>query len=368
MFRLPTYQELSKEQDKAYNLPIEGHHMVIGPPGTGKTVIAVYRAEMLKIVEQKCDFVVFNNTLNQYLGEAIQEKQLNGNTRTFYSWFGKWYYSQFKAYVPEIKKYKYDWKQIISNIGTRRSIIKCPNLILDEGQDFPPDMYIILRMMVEQSTIFADENQRIRENNSTVQQIQMAMGVKTIHSLHKNYRNTRPIAELASWFYTGLPSGIPDLPDRAGSRPRLIQASRYGQVQLVSMYAKTFPTKTIGVFLPSTELLLTLYNELIKQEIPVPIQVYSSEGNDHTTLDFKKNGIFLMCYPSAKGLEFDTVILPWLEEIRTDCDLDEMKMKFYVLTSRAREELILLSDVKQIPRILEEVPAELYKKEKLKEK
>ena len=34
MLKLPSYQQLSKEQDAIYNLPLTGSYLVMGPPGT----------------------------------------------------------------------------------------------------------------------------------------------------------------------------------------------------------------------------------------------------------------------------------------------------------------------------------------------
>ena len=79
----------------------------------------------------------------------------------------------------------------------------------------------------ESLTVFADENQRITGQQSTIAEIRAATGIHDTLKLTRNYRNTRPIAEFAASFYTGLPSGIPELPPSSarGERPFLI-ASR----------------------------------------------------------------------------------------------------------------------------------------------
>lgn len=43
-FALPGIQELSKEQEDARALPKKGQHLIIGGPGTGKSVLALLRS------------------------------------------------------------------------------------------------------------------------------------------------------------------------------------------------------------------------------------------------------------------------------------------------------------------------------------
>lgn len=42
-FKLPKYSDLTDEQRVIVNLPLDKNHLVTGAPGTGKSVIAIYR-------------------------------------------------------------------------------------------------------------------------------------------------------------------------------------------------------------------------------------------------------------------------------------------------------------------------------------
>ena len=43
----PKYKDLSFEQRPAINLNYEKHNLVLGAPGTGKTIVAMYRINYL---------------------------------------------------------------------------------------------------------------------------------------------------------------------------------------------------------------------------------------------------------------------------------------------------------------------------------
>lgn len=53
--RLPAWNELSKdEQVPILNLPLDKNCVVLGPPGSGKTVLALHRAARLKMKAGMC--------------------------------------------------------------------------------------------------------------------------------------------------------------------------------------------------------------------------------------------------------------------------------------------------------------------------
>lgn len=365
MFKLPAYQELSKEQDNVFRLPLDGIHLVVGPPGTGKTVIAVYRAEMHKKGGMSTQFLMYNNTLDQYLAQAVELRGLGDVTSTFHKWFWSWYTNMYHKDPPTIQPYVFDWNQIYLEIGKKpfNRGEKFSHLVIDEGQDFPIEMYRVIPMFVDNLIVFADENQRIRDHNTTVKQIQQVLGLDKIHPLTRNYRNTRQIAEFASNFYAGLDSGIPDLPERQGAKPRVhLGLDWKSQMEVMVRYARNNPEQHIGVFAATKKQIKAAYNWLLRDlKGSVPVQVYISDDKEKNYLNFNRAGIKLMCYPSAKGLEFDTVFLPLLHTRRTDSIIDNEKMRFFVLSSRARDDLIMMTEATQVPWLMRHVPDSSYR-------
>ena len=64
-FNLPGIQDLSKEQEDARALPKQGQHLIIGGPGTGKSVLALLRSRRHQQDKDDYIFLVYNKLLNQ---------------------------------------------------------------------------------------------------------------------------------------------------------------------------------------------------------------------------------------------------------------------------------------------------------------
>lgn len=369
MFKLPSYQELSKEQDAVNNLPLSGTHLVVGPPGTGKTVLAIYRAEMFKRAEQSTRFIVYNKTLKQYLVQATSHRDVEADTMTFHSWFWHWYKDVFRRRPPQTEPYCFDWMTIFEKLmkaGTRVASHKVDHVVLDEAQDFPREAFLVLAQTAKHLTVFADENQRITDRHSTIHEIGKALGIEGVSKLTKNYRNSRPIAEFAAEFYTGLSTGIPDPPDRKGQKPIVMKTGDDVRLEagVVTAHAKAHPSHDIGVLLPRTRQQKDFIGEveraLRRAGIKTPVQMYVSQDDRYKAVDFGQPGIKIINYQSAKGLEFDAVFLPRLDTYHGDPVSDSTRMKLYMLTSRARDHLCIMHTSDRLPTALDHVPQELY--------
>ncbi len=359
--KLPAYQELSKEQDKVYNLPLDKSYLVSGPPGTGKTVMALYRAHMYRDRDRRCRILMYSRFLSQYVESAVDELDLQSQVTTFHSWTWNFYISQYHHRPPQIEDYVNDWQKIVTRVLSDPPPVKAkPYIIIDEGQDLPADFYMVIPHLSRAVTIFADENQRISERQSTLDDIRTKSQIDNELTLAKNYRNTREIAEVARAFYTGPEDELPELPDREG-RPPVVQRTDGLDdfVDFVINFESIYSDLDLGI-LTQTRNLQRRIQRRLEGDTKNPVQYYRREaGQSPPQVNFDKPGVRLVTFASAKGLEFDVVFIPELQQVNLDPQDPSTKMKLYVLTSRARKELFVCYSGSERPPLLNLFPDEL---------
>ena len=117
-----------------------------------------------------------------------------------------------------------DWRAvqaIVSKMEVPVNLAR-PLLVIDEGQDMPPEFYqVLVDLDFEDFFVAADQNQQIGDVNSSRQDIQDRLGIDSsdVIELTLNHRNNYAVARLAREFYTGDPaSPPPELPLRSRSR------------------------------------------------------------------------------------------------------------------------------------------------------
>ncbi|KQV14965.1 MULTISPECIES: hypothetical protein [unclassified Kitasatospora] len=335
-----TYLDLTSTQRASLDsLPFHGNHLLSGPPGSGKSLLAVQRAVMLALNGAKPVLLTRSNLLRQSLAptvSALGPKDEGVEVSTTHSWLAQWYGSD----APRAENGWYDWPAFYE-----RAALTPPDealaFVVDEGQDMPPGFYRLCRVLGIPTTVYADECQRLTTTHSTLAEIGSGLGDCTRHELGGNHRNTRQIAELASVFHTG--AHPPPLPDREGPLPRLHHLTRPGSLtDLLVTLAERHPRHSIGVILDSTQAQFDLLTRLERRAPSLKPQLYTSRatGGRYRTLDLTRPGIVIINRASAKGLGFDTVVIP---DIHTDAAVDTtsaaLRMTYYVLATRAREEL-----------------------------
>jgi predicted RNA-binding Zn-ribbon protein involved in translation (DUF1610 family) len=416
-FRLPDIQELSKQQMNARNLPIEGQHLIVGGPGTGKSVVALLRARRLAREKKDYLFLVYNVLLekNSYgLGgeelKAVTWKKWFKNN--FQTWFGK--------AMPVDVDNNEKWDAIIA-MEPLENIDTSLYLIIDEGQDMPPQFYgTLLKVGFEHFYVVADQNQRITERNSTREDIEKALLIKPddVLELTANYRNPLPVARLAQAFFTDDPASPQvDLPT-PGVGDRIPRMMQYGfntkrelthiAIQILSSYDRNVD-KLICIVTATDEIRNRFCDELRNVNLPKPlghgrpgIQTYSSDERivddglvgtasdflcpqcgekmeirknnkdngvfwgckgypkctytkTYTKIDFRNGGIIVINQQSVKGLEFDTVYIADIDSY-SGRDRDELMKKFYVMVSRARDDVVLLRTGESSPQVEAIIP------------
>ncbi len=380
--RFPKLTDLDAEQMRIYSgAPPTGSVIVVGPPGTGKTVMAFHRAAYLeargKLQPNKAmvpRVLMYSKVLSTYTA-GRDGLAPTVATSTLHKWVYEWWRLMFGRKPPPHcadDAYAFNWTSIVTRVLISSGMLQgrqhWGHLIIDEGQDFPPDMYralsAISSSMVEEGidarpaiTVFADENQRLSETrNSTIQEIETALSLPEgrRYALKRNYRNTLQIAAFVRHFYVGLPSGIPDLPVRVGTaKPKVVLARSGIEVarRRIALYAKNNPDKDVGVICMADSVRRRCFNSLCTRLAGsnIVVQTYSNkEREEHPpeALKFDCGGsVTVLNAQSAKGLEFDSVFVidPLIDA--GGASLQQARMQLYVTASRPRDylELILMN-------------------------
>jgi len=376
-FKLPGVEDLNKDQDRVLRLPENGQFLIVGGPGTGKSVVALLRA-MKYQKNSDYAFLTFNKVL------LTATKQLVGfdlNSFTLDSWLGKAYWKIFKEYVPNIAEGNRspDYDKLMKNLEENGIEERSFHIIIDEGQDKPTKYYESLMYFgIENFFIVADQNQQITEDNSTREELTDLLGleVEDVIELNENYRNSHPIGLLSSSFFTDPSSPVPELPSKSKTSlgvPILYDYEDYQScIRLILREADRDNRNLIGVIVANDELRDTYVNSLNNMEINLDnpraiVSTYSSKDNKNPNIDFSYSGVVVLNDKSIKGLEFDIVFILIDGFNIYNNDSDSMKKRFYVMSSRAIKKLVFFKSENYKGGVEEILPTDenILKRERL---
>ncbi len=370
-FELPGIQDLGKEQEAARALPKEGQHLIVGGPGTGKSVLALLRARRHQQEGGNYRFLVFNHLLrrasDQLFGPGLAGKTWNG-------WFLDTFERITRRSVPQLEPNDDGWREI-DWAGVDEIVQALPHgdgrqqpfLVIDEGQDMPREFYrALVNLGFDRLFVVADQNQQITDANSSRQDIADCLGVDTkdVIELRHNYRNHYPVARLARAFHTGDPaSPPPELPAASPGTVPILYSYEQDRLNEVARgllrLADRDPRQLIGVIAPNNQVRKRYVKALRSAEVRLdnprpPVETYHREHRAEVAFD--EGGLLVINAQACKGLEFDTVVLADVDEhyFRRG-DPDVARRLFYVMAARARERVFMFmrrGGRKDIERIL----------------
>ncbi|GAA1892518.1 AAA family ATPase [Streptantibioticus ferralitis] len=359
--KIPSLLDLDIEQQAVISLPFHGSHVITGEPGAGKTVMAVYRAWALATAGRQVVLLTYSNLLHQYLAQMAPDLTEALNVTTYHLWIKDFWRRHFRTDPPWIDEdgWIYDWSEMQRDCVLQR-VGATMHLVIDEGQTLPVAFYQLCRILGVDVTVCADENQQIDDDQSTVSEICQALGIRGDPLvLHENRRNSREIAMLASEFRETAGSEIP-LPTRLGCTPTVLKVPSLGYLLTgVSQYFNAHPGRSIGIICRSTRLMRDIQSELTRLGLAQHTQAYVHGDRYRDAVDFSTRPIRIVSAASMKGLEFDTVFVPDLDAYTEDPTSVDARLRFYVLCTRAREDLHFAHRGPQEPAILSSIPESL---------
>lgn len=349
--RLPTWDELKKidEQMQILEHPLDEPLFAVGPPGSGKTILAVHRARMLTqapIAEngETADvaIVTYNRMLRRLIS-LLHEGTAVPWTMQRFVWNA--YKNQTGCRPPRLsgRSHDYDWAEILRVLKHQRDAEACwHHAVIDEGQDLPADFFRYVRLHAAGCmSVFADEDQALEHNRTTIKAIKAAAGFHKTYILSQNHRNSPQIAAVATFYHRGILPTARVNRTITGTIPRLVWSNGLSATaQRISDWLKNRGV-SIGVVVNNQRTGVQLYQQL-REIIPKRrVDFYDSSSPNEDAIALLEPGITILNQRSVKGQEFDTVFLLELEQF-IPCATDTMRRVMYMMCARARDHLFLV--------------------------
>ena len=349
--RLPTWEELSsvEEQLEVLEYPLDQSLFVVGPPGSGKTVLAMQRAQLALSTQMApskrlgVSLVTYNRMLRRLLVLLNKESHVNILTMNTFVW--RDFKRRASGRVPPsgAEKFSYDWNAIDTTLKrSKKTNFSRSHLVVDEGQDLPQAFFKYASQYVSAvMTVFADEDQALGDKRTQLGEIKVAAGLGDPIILSKNHRNTPEISRLAEHFHSG---GLPVaevMREPTGELPRLIQAQGLNPaIELISNRLKN-TGDCIGVIVDRNNTGDAIYNGLRKRLPKDKVNIYKNDQKNENSINVLEPGVTVLNKASVKGQEFDAVYILELEKF-IPCNTDAQRRAMYMMCTRARNNLFLV--------------------------
>lgn len=350
----------------------EGHRVIHGTAGSGKTMILVYRVQHLaKVIQKPILVLCFNVSLSSQLEQMIAERGLSQqvSVRNFHGWCK----DQLKLYhVPSPQQSSDDsqqyFEQLVQNVihGVEYGQIPAAQygaVLIDEGHDFRPEWLKLIVQMIDPQIssllLLYDDAQSIYENDSRPKFSFASVGIQArgrTSILRINYRNTAEVLAVAYEFaketlnpHDADEDGIPVIaPESAG---------RHGAIPLISHRLNL--TSEIDYIIEclnqyhddgiSWREMTVIYRErFIGKEVVkkfhragIPFE-WLQESKMSRHFNPSDDSVKVMTMHSSKGLEFPVVAIPGIGYMpQKDSDPAEEARLLYVGMTRAMEHLVM---------------------------
>lgn len=354
---------MDREQERLARSLGDGHRLLRGVAGSGKTVTLMCRARHLRERQPTWRILVlcYNRVLAESLRQAIGVDD-RVDVRTFHSWCLSELHRAGVA-VPPVPEGTPAWQEHWDRLARllldayaegRAATGTYQAILVDEGQDFADDWYrVILKALApDTNSLFValDASQNIYRRKVSWREIGIQASGRT-RVLRVNYRNTRAILAAAYSMIKELdaktasvrqPEDEYVVPDRAVRNGPPPQVQRHPSRQASEQYAvEWIRTRLARGVAPEHVLLLRLGRldveglAALLNRSGVPASVIAAGA--------AAGHIRLSTIHSAKGLDASHVILIGGQDLDRR-ENEEARRLLYIAMTRAREELCVCYD------------------------
>lgn len=304
--------------------------LVAGCAGSGKSLIAIKKAQQILKANGDVILIALTRSLKDYIHNGIKDNLLYKSVYTYKEW----------------SKHKK----------------KADYIIVDEIQDFVEKEIKEFIVAARKSYFFfGDTAQSIYKglkNTLSIEEISKLTKLDPLF-LDSNYRLPQPIAKVTQG-YIGI--DVNKYSDRIYKSkekelPYIIgYQTQEEQKENIVKILKEKHQKDVGILFYSNQEVYDFYQYSLKKGIVIECK-YDFDKNNKNSLNFDGLAPKIMTYHSAKGLQFETVIIPNFTST-TKNDIDKRKAQ-YVAMTRTYKNLYVMYEG-NMPEPLKDIPSHLY--------
>jgi hypothetical protein len=350
----------------------DGHRVIHGVAGSGKTMLLGYRAEHLAKAQTAASkpilILCYNEPLARQIARVMAAKGIADRVQAVH--FHKWCRDQLVAYgqsLPaanqSVSNKMADMVQRVITGVDRRQIPsgQYQAVLIDEGHDFAPEWLRLVVQMVDPTTnsllVLYDDAQSIYERTQKMNFSFKSVGIQAqgrTTILKINYRNTRQILQTASLVAADLltaedkdDDGVPLLKPvscgRDGEAPLIVRLptlrEEVGQVVelLASAHREGHAWADMAILCRHHSEMDMCAEFLRKRKLP-----HQLRRNSSSVFDPAHDSIKVMTLHASKGLEFPVVALVGAGRMPADGEDEREEARlFYVGATRATQRLVI---------------------------
>lgn len=328
---LVTREALTNDQVRAIEAEPDRHRVFFGGPGSGKTVVLLYRAKHLRenyrVQDGRFLIFVFNNALKQYIRSAMELLDLpEDSVLTFDHWCTEFYKARISRSLPRDQNSRLPDYRAIREAVYRHLVsmqAESPSyefILVDEGQDLDAISFDIIRTISRHVTVCMDHKQRIYEKGASEPEILCRLGLSARNaSFLTTYRCCPYIVKLAGHLLE-----FPEEREQFERQARTYQSERQTPLLFLPGDWKEERRRIFEVVRTRQQkgdriaILFHLNRHVYGyakglQEAGLELEVLKpGKKSNLKEVDFQSGLPKVLTYHGAKGITFDTVIMPRL--------------------------------------------------------
>ena len=337
----------------------EGHRVIHGVAGSGKTMILGYRAEFLARMTPKPVLVLcFNRALAQKLANWSHSRGLEQKVvvDTLHGWCSEMIDTYQLEPPPDgPERFNVQVQRVIDGVSREQVPAgQYSAVLIDEGHDFEPEWLRLVAQMVDPATnsllilydSALDIYQQARKRRFSFASVGIqAKGRTTILKL--NYRNTAEVLGVAHSFSRelliaqessedGVPLITPQTAGRHGPTPEFARLANF-RAEVLHIAERLRTSHAEG--LPFHDMAILTYRKNRQREI---VSLLNQAGIPATAGLAKADQVNVLTLHASKGLEYATVAIAGLGEMPySSHNANEQARVLYVGMTRAMHSLLL---------------------------